>query len=341
MNDPMRSKARRARLAGLFAAMALAALLASCRWPWEPDPAKSALVLSGTVDARQVDLSFQAPGRIARLLSDEGQAVKRGAVVAELDSSDLQLGVDRARAQAQSAAQALAALKAGARPQELRVAQAAVAQAQADEHFADQQVGRTQELVNQHFVSPDQMDRVRNTADGAAARLDQATQTLALLRAGARPEDLERAAAEVDAARAAQRAAERMLAYAQLASPVGGVVSVRLAEAGQVVAAGQPVLRVAELPRPWVRAYLAQTDLPRVRLGDAVEVRVDGLPGRVFRGRLAFVSPQAEFTPKTVETRALRVDLVYRVKVDLEDPDGLLKIGMPADVTFTPAPPLP
>jgi len=298
-------------------------------------------VLSGTVDARQVDLSFQAGGRIARLLSDEGQTVKPGALVAELDSSDLQLAVDRARAQARSATQAMAALKAGARPQELRVAQAAVAQAQADKRFADQQVARTQELVSQHFVSPDQMDRVRSTADGAAARLDQAAQSLALLRAGARPEDLERAAADVDAARAAQRSAERMLAYAQLTSPVGGVVSVRLAEAGQVVAAGQPVLRVAELSRPWVRAYLAQTDLPRVRLGDAVEVRVDGLPGRAFRGRLAFVSPQAEFTPKTVETRALRVDLVYRVKVDLEDPEGLLKIGMPADVTLTPAPPLP
>jgi len=338
MDDTLRSAASRARLAGLCTALLLAGSLAGCRWPWEPDPATATLVLSGTVDARQVDLSFQAGGRIARLLSDEGQAVQPGALVAELDASDLQLAVDRARAQARSATQALAALKAGARPQELGVAQAAVDQAQADLRFANQSVVRTQELVNQHFVSSDQMDRVRSTADAAAARLDQANQSLALLRAGARREDLERATAEVEAAVAAQRSAERMLAYARLVSTVGGVVSVRLAEAGQVVAAGQPVLRVAELSRPWVRAYLAQTDLPRVRLGDLVEVRVDGLPRQVFRGRLAFVSPQAEFTPKTVETRALRVDLVYRVKVDLQDPEGLLKIGMPADVTFIPAP---
>jgi HlyD family secretion protein len=115
-------------------------------------------------------------------------------------------------------------------------------------------------------------------------------------------------------------------------------VSVRLAEAGQVVAAGQPVLRVAELTRPWVRAYLAQADLPRVQLGQPVEVRVDGLPGQVLHGRLSFISPQAEFTPKTVETKALRVDLVYRVKVDVADERGLLKIGMPADVVIAPAP---
>ncbi len=338
MSQSVRTVGRRARVAGLCAVVLLGGLLASCRWPWEPDTANAPLVLSGTVDARQIDLSFQAGGRIARLLTDEGQTVKPGALVAELDASDLQLAVDRARAQAQSATQALAALKAGARPQELGVAQAAVDQAQANLRFANQSVVRTQELVDQHYVSADQMDRVRSTADAAAAQLRQAQQSLALLRAGARPEDLRRAAADVEAAVAAERSAQRLLAYAGLYSTVGGVVSVRLAEAGQVVAAGQPVLRVAELSRPWVRAYLAQTDLPRVRLGDAAEVRVDGLPGKVFRGRLAFVSPQAEFTPKTVETRALRVDLVYRVKVDLEDPEGLLKIGMPADVTLTPVP---
>lgn len=338
MHEPMHPWKRRARRAAGSAVVLLAVFLGGCRWPWEADPANGGVLLSGTVDARQVDLSFQAGGRIARLLADEGQMVQAGAVVAQLDPSDLRLAVDRARAQAQSATQALASLKAGARPQELRVAQAAVAQAEADKRFADQQVARTQELVKQHFVSPDQMDKVRSVADAAAARLEQATQSLALLLAGARPEDVQRASAEVDAAQAALQSAQRLLDYAGLTSPVGGVVSVRLAEAGQVVAAGQPVLRVAELSRPWVRAWLAQNDLPRVQLGQPVEVRVDGLPGRVFHGRLAFVSPQAEFTPKTVETRALRVDLVYRVRIDVEDSQGVLKIGMPADVLLATAP---
>jgi HlyD family secretion protein len=337
MNDPTRSWTAPARLA-LWATMLSLPLLAGCRWPWEADNERGTLTLSGTVDARQIDVSFQAPGRIARLLADEGQPVQPGKIVAELDTSDLQLAAQRARAQTQAAREAFAALKAGARPQEVRAAQAAVAQAQADRRFADQQVVRTGELVAQHFVAPEQMDRARSTADAAAARQEQANQTLALLRAGARREDLQRAQAELEAAQAAQASAERMLAYGALVTPVGGVVSVRLAEAGQVVAAGQPVLRVAELTRPWVRAYLAQADLPRVQLGQPVEVRVDGLPGQVLHGRLSFISPQAEFTPKTVETKALRVDLVYRVKVDVADERGLLKIGMPADVMIAPAP---
>jgi HlyD family secretion protein len=336
MNDVVRPRAHLARQAALWTVLVAASLLAGCRWPWESEPGRGALLLSGTVDARQVDVSFQAPGRIARLLTDEGRPVQAGVVIAELETSDLRLAVERARAQAESARNAYAALKAGARPQELRGAQAAVAQAAADRKFAELALVRTSELVGQHFVSPEQMDRARSTADAAAARQDQAAQALALLRAGARREDLLRAQAELEAAQAARASAERMLAYAGLLSPVGGVVSVRLAEAGQVVAAGQPVLRVAELTRPWVRAWLAQADLTRVQLGQPVEVRVDGLPGEVLHGTLAFVSPQAEFTPKTVETKALRVDLVYRIKVDVDDPRGLLKIGMPADVTIAP-----
>jgi HlyD family secretion protein len=98
------------------------------------------------------------------------------------------------------------------------------------------------------------------------------------------------------------------------------------------VVAGQPVFRIAELDRPWVRAYLDEKDLPRVKLGQSAQVQVDGLPGKQFTGHLTFISPDAEFTPKTVETRALRVDLVYRVKVDVDDAAGQFKIGMPADI---------
>lgn len=316
----------------------LAAGLQGCHWPWEPAGPASTLTLSGTVDARQVDLSFQVGGRIARLLTDEGRTVHAGDAVAELDASDLRLAAERAAAQSESARKALASLKAGARPQELRVAEAALAQAQADERFAQQEVARTAQLVDQHFVSPQQMDRARSTDDAARARVEQARESLALLRAGARKEDIERATAEVAAAEAAQRSIERQLGYVALPAASDGIVSVRLADAGQVVAAGQPVFRVAQLSRPWVRAYLAEPDLPRVQLGQRAEVRVDGLPGKVFAGRLSFISPQAEFTPKTVETRALRVDLVYRVTVDVDDPGGLLKIGMPADVSLAAVP---
>jgi HlyD family secretion protein len=322
------------RMAAPLALAAVVLALAACRWPWQPDAAASPLQLSGTVDARQVDVAFQVAGRIARLAADEGDTVQAGQVLATLDAADYELGARRASAQSEAARQALAQLRAGARPQELRGAQAAVEQAQADLRFAGQEVQRTEQLVQQQFVSPQQLDRARSTADAAAARLRQLQEAHALVRAGARREEIDRAAAELEAAAAALASARRQLAYVQVASPAGGVVSVRLAEAGQVVAAGQPVLRIAALERPWVRVYLAEGELARVQLGQRAEVRVDGVPGKVFTGRLTFISPQSEFTPKTVETKALRVDLVYRCKVEVDNAQGLLKIGMPADVAL-------
>jgi len=314
--------------------LAVAALMAGCRAPWAGAGPAQPLTLSGTVDAHEVDLSFQAPGRIRMLATDEGSAVLAGQVVAQLDSADLELAATRADAQAASARNALSSLQAGARPQEVRGARAALAQADADRRYAAMQVVRTKELVDQHFVSPDQLDRVQSAADMAGARLEQARESLSLLVEGARKQDLERAKADLDAAMASAASAHRQLDYARLVSTTSGIVSVRLAERGQVVAVGQPVFRVAELQRPWVRAYLPASDLVSVHLGDAVEVRVDGRAGKTWRGHLSFISPRAEFTPKTVETKALRVDLVYRLTVDVDDPGGDLKIGMPADITF-------
>jgi HlyD family secretion protein len=302
--------------------------------PWAPDDNRTPVILSGTVDAHQIDLSFQAQGRVRQLRSDEGRSVESGAVVAELVAIDYELALARAQALETSAEKALAALRAGPRPQETRGAAAILMQAEADKRYADAQVARTSGLVEKMFVSPDALDRARSAADMAAARTEQARQTLSLVREGARKEDLERAASELRAATAVRRIAEQQLSYVQLISPTDGVVSVRLAEAGQVVAVGQRVFRIAQLARPWVRAYLAESDLPRVKLGQSADVRVDGVPGKTFKGVLSFISPRAEFTPKTVQTKALRVDLVYRVQVDVDNPDGALKIGMPADVSL-------
>ena len=301
-------------------------------WPWNGHRKAQVLALSGTVDAREVDVSFQVGGRIQRLGTDEGRAVKAGDILAELDPRDLELASARTRAQSASSEKSLAALKAGSRAQEIRAAEAALTQAQADLALAQSQRERTAKLVADHFAPPQQLDSANDLVDVSAAKVDQARQNLSLLREGARKEDIDRAAADLDAAKAVAATAEQQLAYAKLVSPVAGVVSVRLAEQGQNVTAGQPVFRIAELDRPWVRVYLGEKDLPRVSLGQAAQVQVDGVPGKVFNGRLAFISPEAEFTPKTVETKALRVDLVYRAKVEVDDAAGALKIGMPADV---------
>lgn len=318
------------RLLLLASAMAVAGCDVS--WPWGDHPKAVPIVLSGTVDAHEVDLSFQVGGRILRLDSDEGKAVQAGEILAELDPRDLELTLARARAQAVSAEKALAVLKAGSRIQDVQAAAAALSQAEADLRFARTQQERTAKLVADHFAPPQQLDTVNDQLEVAAAKVEQARQSLSLLREGARKEDIARASADFDAAKALVATAEQQLSYARLASSVAGIVSVRLAEQGQNVAAGQPVFRVAELDRPWVRVYLDEKDLPRVKLGQAAQVEVDGLPGRVFTGHLAFISPEAEFTPKTVETRALRVDLVYRATIDVDNAAGQLKIGMPADV---------
>lgn len=286
------------------------------------------------MEAREVDLAFQISGRISELLADEGDAVQAGQTIAGLDAQDYELALRTAAAQRDAAQAVLAALQSGTRIQEVRVAEAQLAKAQADLDFARAEFQRFANLASRKLASEDQLDQARLRQNVALTGVEQARQTLALLREGSRQEDRDRVAAELRARQAQVEIARQQLSYARLPSPVAGVVAVRLAEVGEVVSPGKPVLRIAEQQRPWVRAYLNEADLARVRLGQPAEVRVDGLPGRVLPGRLAFIAPDAEFTPKTVETRALRVDLVYRVKIDVDNPDGALKLGMPADVTL-------
>lgn len=309
-------------------------LLTAFRWPWQTAGDTERIELSGTVEAREVDLAFQISGRISELLADEGDAVQAGQMVAGLDTQDYELALRTAAAQRDAVQAALAALQSGTRIQEIRVAEAQLAKAQADLDFARAEFQRFANLASRKLASEDQLDQARLRQNVALTGVEQARQTLALLREGPRREDRDRVAAELRARQVLVEIARQQLSYARLPSPVAGVVAVRLAEVGEVVSPGKPVLRIAEQQRPWVRAYLNEADLARVRLGQPAEVRVDGLPGRVLPGRLAFIAPDAEFTPKTVETRALRVDLVYRVKIDVDNPDGALKLGMPADVTL-------
>ncbi|MDS4029089.1 MAG: efflux RND transporter periplasmic adaptor subunit [Candidatus Contendobacter sp.] len=312
----------------------LLALLTAFRWPWQSVGNPERIELSGTVEAREVELAFQVSGRIARLLADEGDAVQAGQLIATLDAADYELTLRAATAQMDAARAALAALQAGTRAQELRAAEAKLTQTQADLEYARAEFQRVAELVPKKLAAQSQLDQARQRQNVALAGVEQAQQSLALLREGPRQEDIDQAAATLRARQAAVETAQRQLDYTESRSPVAGVATVRLAEVGEVVSSGKPVLRIAELGRPWVRVYLNETDLSRVRLGQSAEVRVDSLPGKMLIGQLAFISPAAEFTPKTVETRALRVDLVYRAKVEIDNPGGALKLGQPADVVL-------
>ncbi len=317
--------------------LALLVLLALMGCNGQEGP-RDRVVLAGTIEARESELSFRVSGRIASVEVDEGSGVASGQTVALLDDEDYRLAVERAEAEAAAARAALEALQAGSRVQEVRVAQAALARAEAERTFARAEVRRLETLVARHLASEEQLEQAQLRRDVAEAGVEQARQNLALVREGPRAEEIRRAEAEFQARQSGLAIAKQQLAYTRLITPLAGVVSVRMAEPGEVVASGQPVLRVAALEKTWVRAYLNETDLARVRLGQAAHVEVDGID-RSFEGRLSFISPEAEFTPKTVETRQLRVGLVYRIKVQVDNPERVLKIGMPADVTIPISPP--
>lgn len=290
--------------------------------------------LSGTIEAREVDLSFQIGGRISQLNVEEGSWVQQGDSVASIDPKDLQLALQQTTATANAAKANLAALKAGTRKQELRVAEADLQKAQSQLNFTMADVKRVSFLIPKKLASDEQLEQAQLQYEIALASVEQARQKLNLLKEGARGEDITRAEQQYIALNEASEITKQQLTYANLMSPVSGMVTVRLSEAGEVIAPGQSVVRIAQTSHPWVRAYLNETQLGNVRVGQSAQVKIDSAPDKTLSGKLSFISPVAEFTPKTVETRELRVDLVYRIKVEVNNPDGVLKIGMPADITF-------
>ena len=298
------------------------------------DNGNGEIQLSGTVEAREVDLSFQVGGRMSQLNTEEGSWVEQGDVVAALDPKDLQLALQQTTATANAAKANLEALKAGTRVQELRVAEADLQKAQSQLNYSMAEVKRVSFLVPKKLASEEQLEQAQLKYEIALASVEQAKQSLNLLKEGPRQEDIQRAEQEFVARSEASEITRQQLDYAKLISPVNGMVTVRLSEAGEVVAPGQSIVRVAEISRPWVRAYINETQLGKVRVGQPAKVTIDSASDKPLSGKLTFISPVAEFTPKTVETKELRVDLVYRIKVEVENPDGVLKIGMPADVTI-------
>ena len=291
---------------------------------------KSTLVLQGDVDIRQVNLSFKVAGRIAEMRVDEGDSIKAGTVLATLDKSYFndELRLSRARVAAQTAV--LARLEHGSRPEEIALARATVAEREAARTLAQATLERQQGLAGQGFTPHQRHDEATAAADQATAALESANQTLKLTEAGPRTEDIDaaRASLEVEAASLAQ--AERRLVDADLVAPGPGVILTRAREAGSIVNAGETVFS-ATLTKPvWVRTYVSEPDLGKINAGMPVEVRTDS--GGSYPGHVGFVSPVAEFTPKSVETRELRTSLVYRLRVVVDgEPSGLLQ-GMPVTI---------
>jgi HlyD family secretion protein len=299
--------------------------------------ADSAVVVSGNIEVTDAQLAFKIPGRLVERAADEGGRVEKGKLVARLDDAELVQELAARRADQAVTEAALAGLEAGSRPQEIASAEAALRSAEAERERARLEFKRQEELRATDAVSDREFEAAQAQVRVAEARVGEASERLALVREGPRRETIAQARARVEQAKAGVALAETRLANARIDAPFSGVVLEKHAEPGEFLAAGAPVLTIADLSHVWLRAYVNQTDLGRIKLGQTVEVRTDTFPDKTYTGRLAFISDEAEFTPKTVQTSKERVTLVFRIKIALENASGELKPGMAADATLQPA----
>jgi len=258
------------------------------------------LTVAGTVEIREVRLSPLASGRVQRLLKDEGDSVRNGDTVAVLEQPGLSSLIEQRRALADAASTRTAEIRA----------------AQADSQRIANDLTRTRELANQGIASPQELERLQSAAAAAAARLQS-------VRASVR---------EAEAARAGAEVTESIRDQLVLLSPADGIVLTRFAERGEVITAGVPVVSIGLVREPWIRAFVGERFVARLRTGQDARIRVDGYPDTSFAGTITEISPRAEFTPRAALTERERADLVFGIKVSTDGAGGRLKAGMPVRV---------
>jgi HlyD family secretion protein len=296
---------------------------------------RTELALYGNVDLRQVELPFNGSERIAAVLVQEGDRVKQGQLLARLETSRLAPQVAKAEADVAAQQQVVDRLHHGNRPEEIAQARANADAAAADAANARAQYGRLRSLSDSssgRAVSRQDMDAAKATLDTADARLAVNQKALVLELAGARTEDVAQAEAQLHADQAQLALLQQQLKDADLLAPLNAVVRSRIVEPGEIASPQKSAFTLAITDPKWVRAYVGDPDLGSVHEGMGAAVTVDAFDGRRFPGWVGFISPVAEFTPKSVQTTELRSSLVYEIRVFVQDPGDELRLGMPATV---------
>ncbi len=321
---------KRVLLVLLLVAIGAAAVYFHPQWFRKPS-AENVLKLSGNLEAHESLVSFKVTGRIINLPVEEGMSVKAGDLLARLDNDDYrqQVVVDEATSHVRDRQLALGL--AGSRQQDVEAAKQAILDARADLEQKKKDYARYQALYEKDEIPAQTRDQAATNVTRAQAACDRAQQIYNELVEGTRKEELAVQRANVHQADQNLHLSHIRLAYTVLRAPFDGVILARQAELGEVVLPGTPIVTLADLNHLWVRVYVPETDLGKVHWGQAVDVRTDTYPDKIYRGRISFISSEAEFTPKSVQTEKERVMLVYRVKVDVENPNRELKPGMPAD----------
>ena len=307
-------------------------------------PPADRIRVSGHVEATEVHTAAEVGGRLIELRVDEGDRIEAGAVIARLDTEDIALQIARTRADRAAAAAQLRLLEAGSRAEDIRQARAQVDAAAADTAAIDAEIkaaqldlDRFEALLKANAGSVKQRDDAQARVDTTTARqraaqdrVRSAREALARLEAGTRPEEIQAARARVDAADAQIAVLEKSQRDANVLSPISGIVTQKLVDAGEIVARGTPLVVITDLDHAWANLFVPEPAIPRVAIGQAATIFTDA-GGRSLDGKVTFISPRAEFTPRNVQTAEERSKLVYRIKVSVDNREGILKLGMPVD----------
>lgn len=296
--------------------------------------AKDVISASGTIEAIEVHVASKVTGEVLELAVEEGTRVKPGDRLASIDHATLDIQLRQAEAGVRLAEAQLALLVKGARAEDIRQAEAGLKQAEASLAVAENDARRMRELAKTGSVAPKLGEDAEARLAVASAQRNFAVEALNKVRTLARPEEIRAAEARLAQAQAAADLLGKTIADCTVTAPAGGIVTHKAVEAGELVTAGATVVTLVDLDSVHVMIYITEKELGRVRLGDAAEVKIDAFPDKAFAGTIAYISPEAEFTPKNVQTKEDRVKLVFGVKVEIKNREGLLKPGLPADAVI-------
>ena len=306
-------------------------------WWYAHRPAEDGgLTLYGNIDFRQASVPFNGNERIAEVLVEEGALVKKDQLLAKLDTSRLLPQLAQTEAAMESQKAVVERLLNGTRKEEVAQAKANLESAKADAVNATAQYERRKALGPIAAVSQQDIDQAKAAADVAVAKVDVAQNALKLAVIGPRAEDIAQAKAQLRSYESQLALLRQQVADAELHAPFDAIVQSRLMEPGEMASPTKPVFSLATIGTKWVRAYIPETKLSQVKNGSKAEIRVDSMPNLPQEGWVGFISPVAEFTPKTVETEDLRTNLVYEIRIFVKDSENILRLGMPATVKILP-----
>ncbi len=306
----------------------LAILLVSCL----SNKSSNTFETSGVVESREVIVSSEVAGKIVWVNFDEGDKVDSGFVLCQVDTELIYPKYLEGKSQAEMLYLQYQLLLKGARSEEIEAMEEVVNRAKVNFENVEKQFERIKTLYDEGIATQEQFDNAKALYEVSKTQYEEARKKLEILKKGARKEEIQAALANYNRALAYIKSVEVQLKKSKIVSPISGFVLEKFVDVGEFVSIGSPIAKIANLDEVYIRIYVPEKELGYIKVGDSVNVKIDSYPDKVFKGRVIFISPKAEFTPKSVQTKDERVKLVYAVRIKVKNENGIFKPGMPADV---------